>query len=107
MSVGAAQNLKAKKSENRKQLSVFNIRENQENRVFSERFDSIRNDAVSLIHVLLVSKQKQEKVEKVEKNVSKKKNIQKQSSGGILSKSYSYKLCKIHKKTPVPESLFQ
>ena len=107
MSVGAAQNLKAKKSENRKQLSVFNIRENQENRVFSERFDSIRNDAVSLIHVLLVSKQTQKKVEKVEKNVSKKKNIQNQSSGGILSKSYSNKLCKIHKKTPVPESLFQ
>ena len=31
---------------------------------------------------------------------------QKQSSRGVLRKKYSQKFCKIHRKTPVPESLF-
>ena len=32
--------------------------------------------------------------------------FQKQLRGGVLQKSCSQKICKIHRKTPVPESLF-
>ena len=33
-------------------------------------------------------------------------DLKKQSSGGVLWKRYSEKFYKIHRKTPVPESLF-
>ena len=41
-------------------------------------------------------------------NIQKQKLyvIQNQSPGGVLSKRCSLKFCKIHRKTPVPESLF-